>query len=301
MSDSTTGTDTQLQAIEKDLAGISEGLARSASTTKKVGLVLMGLMLAYFVWGYTFINELFNPDKIVPLAGVTLENHLPGLRQTLQTSLADQAPIWAEGLSTSAIEAAPSAREQLEDYALKETTSTVEKVVAVGEREFRTILRENRTSFEETITKLSSDEDYTDETLAIFQAAVNDQLGQDMQAQALEVLGTLISLREKLQKLAAGETMNKEEATERHALTMIRHLQLREADESFEERIKRRDAQLTRESDGEESGEGTEPEEGDQPALEGDETPDSDKPESDTAPAEADADSTAAESDDDDS
>lgn len=287
MSDSTTGSDNQLQEVEKNLAEISEGLTRSARTTKRVGLVLMALLLGYFVWGFAKINELFNPDQIVPLAGVMVEDNLPGLRQSLQTSLAEQAPVWAEGLSTSAIEAAPSAREQLEDYAMEQTAASIEQAAAVGEREFRAILRDNRTVFEETLEKLSDDEEYSEETLAIFRNAVNEQLGQDMQDQALEVLGTLIALREKLEKLAAGETMNREEATERHALMMIRHLQLREADESFEERIKRRDAQYRLDDEPDSDGEPEVGEATDTPPADSDSDP------KDAAPAEkpADADS----------
>jgi vacuolar-type H+-ATPase subunit H len=245
----------------------------------------------------SFINELFNPDRIVPLAGVMIEDELPGLRRTLQASLVEQAPVWAEGLSTTAVEAAPKVREQLEDHALSQTTASIQEVVAVGEKEFRSILRENRSSFEETIAKLADDEDYSEETLQIFMTAVNDQLGQDMQDQAQQVLGTLIALREKLEKLAAGETVNQEEATERHALMMIRHLELREADESFEERIKRRDASRVRATDPIDDGESTDGEGTENPAATDadSETKDADskttppeKPEGDSPPAESD-------------
>ena len=281
MSDATTGSEKQLQEVEQNLAAISEGLSRSARTTKTVGLVLMAALLGYFVWGFSYINELFNPDKIVPLAGVMIQDNLPSLRQTLETSLTEQAPIWAEGLSTSAIEAAPSAREQLEDYAIEQTSASIEQVAEVGEKEFRAILKDNRSQFEVTFEQLADDQEYSEETLEVFRDAVNAQLGQDMQSQATEVLGTLIALHDKLDKLAAGETMNQEEATERHALMMIRHLQLREADESFEDRLKKRDAQFTPAEDPEAD-----------PAEDGgDETPseesDSDTPADDSdAPAE---------------
>ena len=66
--------------------------------------------------------------------------------------------------------------------------------------------------------------------MQIFLEAVNKELGRDMEDQAEEVLGTLIALNEKLQKLSSNTSLNKEEALERQTLMVIRRLQLQEQD-----------------------------------------------------------------------
>jgi len=55
-------------------------------------------------------------------------------------------------------------------------------------------------------------------------------MGRDMEDQAEEVLGTLIALNEKLQKLSSNDALNKEEALERQTLMVIRRLQIQEQD-----------------------------------------------------------------------
>lgn len=230
--------DTKLQAVEKDLAKISNGMSRSAKLTMVVGIVLMALLLGYFIFGFNEIKDLTKPENLVALAGEVVDSSIPEILGSVEETVTNSAPDWAAAVSDQAIGAAPTVRESLEEYILDQTEGVIDQTAGIGEKQFRQILRDNRTSFEETIDQLADDQDYSDETLKIFMDAVNKELGQDMQSQAQDVLGTLIALNEKLQKLSNNESLNKEEALERQTLMVIRRLQLQEADAQFEARKK---------------------------------------------------------------
>jgi hypothetical protein len=257
----------RLQQTEQALARISNRLAAGARRTRILGLLLLCLIAGYFAYGYREIRTLVGPDHLVPLAGNMLDDSLPELRHSLHQTVAASAPVWAEGLSTTAVEAAPRAREALEEYVLNQTQVVLEHATTLGEDQFRKILREHRAEMEQTLAQLANDQNYSDETLKIFVAALNDELGRDLQEQSHEVLGTLIGLKEKLQRLAKGGTLSQEEALERHALMTVRHIQLSQADESFANRLKKRD-ELRREAEAPAAPEeGAKPPEGKEPAA----------------------------------
>lgn len=231
----------QLQNLEKSLARTSGRLARGAIVTRVVGIALLCLVCGYFVYGYTEIKTLIDPNFIVPMAGNMLDDAVPQLRKSLHETVAASAPVWAESLSTAAIQAAPTAREGLENYVLEQTSGVLDDAVKIGEEHLRQALQENRAEMEQALKQLAKDEQYSEETLKIFVEALNKELGRDMQEQAHEVLGTLIGLKEKLQHLAGGKSLSRDEILERHTLMTVRHLQLREADAEFAERVKKRD------------------------------------------------------------
>ena len=234
----TSSNEAKLQSVENDLSRISRGMTRSARITSVVGLILMALMLGYFVFGFNEISDLTEPENLVALAGEVVDGSLPEIREAVQEEVTNSAPDWAQAISDQAIGAAPTIREALEDYVLDQTQVVIEDGVDVGDTEFRKILRDNRTAFEETIDQLADDQEYSEETLEIFLDAINKELGRDMEDQAEEVLGTLIALNEKLQKLSSNDSLNKEEALERQTLMVIRRLQLQEADAQFAARKK---------------------------------------------------------------
>ena len=227
---STSSNDSKLQAVENDLSKISTSMARSARVTGFVGVILMAAMLGYFTFGFSEIEDLTKPENLVALAGEVVNSSLPEIRESVQDTVKSSAPDWAQAISDQAIGATPTIRESLEDHILAQTEGVISNGVNMGEAEFRKILRENKDSFEQTIDELAEGEEYSEETLQIFLKAVNEELGRDMEDQAEEVLGTLIALNEKLQKLSSNDSLNKEEALERQTLMVIRRLQIQEQD-----------------------------------------------------------------------
>lgn len=236
---SSSSNDSKLQAVENDLSKISTSMARSATLTGFIGVILMGAMLGYFIFGFGEIEDLTKPENLVALAGEVVNSSLPEIRESVQDTVKDQAPDWAQAVSDQAIGATPTIRESLEDHILAQTQTVISDAVNVSEAEFKKVLRENKDSFEQTIDELAEGEEYSEETLQIFLEAVNKEMGRDMEDQAQEVLGTLIALNEKLQKLASSTSLNKEEALERQTLMVIRRLQIKEQDAQILEEKKK--------------------------------------------------------------
>lgn len=227
---SSSSNDSKLQAVENELSKISTGMARSAKVTAFIGIILMAAMLGYFTFGFSEIEDLTKPENLVALAGEVVNSSLPEIRESVQSTVKDQAPDWAQAISDQAIGATPTIRESLEDHILAQTEGVIANGVNLGEAEFRKILRENKSSFEDTLDELAEGEEFSEETMQIFLEAVNKELGRDMEDQAEEVLGTLIALNEKIQKLSSNSGLNKEEALERQTLMVIRRLQIKEQD-----------------------------------------------------------------------
>lgn len=227
---SSSSNDSKLQAVENELSKISTSMARSAKVTAVIGIILMAAMLGYFTFGFSEIEDLTKPENLVALAGEVVNSSLPEIRESVQSTVKDQAPDWAQAISDQAIGATPTIRESLEDHILAQTEGVIANGVNLGEAEFRKILRENKTSFEDTLDELAEGEEFSEETMQIFLDAVNKELGRDMEDQAEEVLGTLIALNEKIQKLSSNSELNKEEALERQTLMVIRRLQIKEQD-----------------------------------------------------------------------
>ncbi|MGZ0172337.1 MAG: hypothetical protein ACKVHE_22575 [Planctomycetales bacterium] len=227
---STSTNESTLQSVENDLSKISTGMARSARVTGVIGVILMAAMLGYFIFGFSEIEDLTKPENLVALAGEVVNSSLPEIRESVQSTVKDSAPDWAQALSDQAIGATPTIRKSLEDHILAQTEGVISNGVNLGEAEFRKILRENKSSFEDTLDELAEGEEFSEETMLIFLDAVNKELGRDMEDQAEEVLGTLIALNEKVQKLSSNTSLDKEEALERQTLMVIRRLQIQEQD-----------------------------------------------------------------------
>ena len=227
---SSSSNDLTLQSVENDLSKISTSMARSARVTGFIGVILMAAMLGYFIFGFSEIEDLTKPENLVALAGEVVNSSLPEIRESVQSTVNDSAPDWAQAISDQAIGATPTIRESLEDHILGQSEDVISNNVTLGKTEFQRILRENRSSFEVTLDELEDGSEFSEETLQIFLDAVNKELGRDMEDQAEEVLGTLIALNEKLQKLSSNDALNKEEALERQTLMVIRRLQLQEQD-----------------------------------------------------------------------
>ncbi|MFP6766433.1 MAG: hypothetical protein VB858_22580 [Planctomycetaceae bacterium] len=229
MSDSN-NTDARILAVEARLNEISSKMVLSTKFMLATSLVLISGMSIYFVVSLDYVSELWEPETLVAQGELLVSQELPKYRLQLQDQLKQAAPTWAENLSQQAIDAAPDARKKLEDQIVDQTKVTIEKYIQIGDNEFKSILQENRKEFEETLQSLASDKEYTDETVSIFEAAINKELGQDMHDQAEQVFGTLVALREKAENLATDGNLTKEERIERDSLRLLRRLQLNEGD-----------------------------------------------------------------------
>ena len=97
-----------------------------------------------------------------------------------------------------------------------------------------------------------------------------------MQDQAEQVFGTIVALREKIEKLAAGGNLTKEERNERDSLSILRRLKMSEANVQAERAEAAQKRKELEEAKAKESEEGTE---GEEKPAEGEEKPAEEKPE----------------------
>lgn len=268
--------DTKLLAVEKRLDEISKKMANESKVLLILGLIVLALMTGYFVYGLNAIKGVLDPEVLVATGNTLLGDQIPALREQVQEQVIASAPVWAEDLSQQAVDAAPSAREKLEDQILAQTETTIEQYISVGDEEFKAVLTANRTTFEETLDALADDQEFTDETVQIFVDALNKEMGQDMQDQAEQVFGTIVALREKIEKLAAGGNLTKEERNERDSLSILRRLKMSEANVQAERAEAAQKRKELEEAKAKESEEGTE---GEEKPAEGEEKPAEEKPE----------------------
>ena len=217
-------------SAEQQLAAISQRIDKSAKVTAIVGIVLVAVIAVYFYIGIGQVKEFIEPELIVPYVGDQVGGMIPELANQATDTLIKEAPNWAEGLSDQAIDAAPKARGKLEEYIMDQSQVVIDQAVTIGDDEFRKLLRENRQTFEETLDALAEDEQYSDETVQVFLDAINNELGRDMQDQAEQVLGTLVALRERAEKLSAGKDLTEAERQIRFAAMIARRLQFQEQD-----------------------------------------------------------------------
>jgi hypothetical protein len=199
--------------------------------------------IGYFWWGITALAPSAEPKELVAMLVVPIDNNIESMRKTLTKELVAAAPGFAEELSSQAIEAMPKARQTLEDYVVKQLETEIDTVTNKGADGFVRVLRENRVEFEDTLKKLAKGEDMTDTTVKIFVDAISKEMGADMHDQAEQVLGTLIALREKGEKLQAGSELTFVSNMERRILMTARRLQIMEADPEFVKREEKRAAQ----------------------------------------------------------
>ena len=266
-------SDTKLLAVEKRLNEISTKMGKESRVLLIVGLIIIAAMSAWIIVGINLITERLEPDQLVLAGTGILDQQIPILREEVEKQVIASAPVWAEDLSQQAVDAAPSAREKLEDQILAQTETTIEQYISVGDEEFKAVLTANRTSFEETLDALAEDQDFTDETVQIFVDALNKEMGQDMQDQAEQVFGTIVALREKIEKLAAGGNLTKEERNERDSLSILRRLKMSEANVQAERAEAAQKRKQLEEAKAKES------EEGEEKPAEGEEKPAEEKSE----------------------
>ena len=220
----------KIDAAQSNLAQASAKLNSSATTTAVVGVILLLFIVGYFGYGYSQIAPLTEPETLVNLASSIIDERLPEVRATLEDTVEEQAPEWAEMLSAEIKDAIPEVRQRLEDYVIEQTDKMVEELLLMSQAEFRKILQENRELLETGFKELGNDEKMSQESIAALEAALDKALQQDMQEQAGFVLDTLSMLNDKIETLSAGKMLNREQRVERRVVMIARRLLFAEAD-----------------------------------------------------------------------
>jgi hypothetical protein len=228
MSESSNTLADRLDTAQTKLTKLQRKLNRGTIITAVVAALLLALMAGYFYFGYREISELLEPETLVAFGTQMVDDQIPEVRRNVQGQVQENAPVWAEQLSTQVVDSMPSIRKSLEDYVLGQTENVVQQLSGVTETEFRKFLQQDRDTMQDVLNELSASDEISEDTLAALETAMDQALQANTQEQADLVLGTLTELRGKVDKLATGRGLNDEEALERQVLMVARRLQLDE-------------------------------------------------------------------------
>jgi hypothetical protein len=214
-----------LQQTERELASLKAKLRSSSRMTCIVGLIILGLLSAYFYYGYSEINALLQPKEVVAATSSYIDDQLPAIREQLETQIKDNSEQWAQMVSDYAYEAIPELRLALEDFALKQLDEVFDQVASLTEEEFKKFLVDNRDLVETAFKELADNPKVSDELLAKLEAALEEELGVQMKDQAKDLLDTLEKLADEVEVLKEGKNLEELGAAKRRVLMLARRLQ----------------------------------------------------------------------------
>jgi hypothetical protein len=215
----------RLAQLQKELAAESRSMNTAATLSAFVGVVILAILVGYFYFGYSMIEDTTRPEKIVGAAQTIISEKLPEARQSVEAEITKSAPAWAENLSKQAISSMPTAREKLRDYALDRMEAAISDASLVSEDEFRAFLSKNHGELERKFQELSTDDKLADASLTELEGLVEAQLKTNMTSQSSEYLAVLKSLVTKLQKLGHSTGLTHEEQKQRQMLMIARAIQ----------------------------------------------------------------------------
>jgi hypothetical protein len=240
----------QLVTAQAELSKRGKGLRTSTNITVGIGVVFIALMVGYFSWGLTVINELSDPNLLLStvqnqmiLNGLPkdldsaikeleqdgLPTNVASLQEWLDEQIAENAPVIAKQFSDQAMEMAPSVRLVVEDYAVEQMRLLVDQGTAFTAGKFAQMVDENRVTIESAMNDLAENEKLSEATMTELIGLLEAELGTDIQEQAGLVLGTLKALNAKLERLATADDLNAEEQAEKAALMIARRLLVEQA------------------------------------------------------------------------
>ncbi|MFH1923291.1 MAG: hypothetical protein ABIP48_25800 [Planctomycetota bacterium] len=225
MSPSQTVTE-RIEATHQELRALRRRFRRGGWITLIVGLALLLLIAGYFAYGYKEISSFKDPEGLVSLVGNTLDQQIPGVRRKLEEEVNKNAATWAEQASQQIVAAIPPLRRQLEDYACERSDELIAQLNVLGEKEFRRILDENRSTVEQALDDLEKGDEVSEEVVGLLQAAMEKELQLGMEDQAQVVITLLSDLNRNMKNLKTAENLTPEQENERRAVMLARRLQI---------------------------------------------------------------------------
>lgn len=223
----TQGTSSErLEYIKRELARERRHVTGSAVLTLIVGLILLGAITFYFVYGYTELRKLAEPKGLVDYMVVALDDRIPEVRQKLIDETKTNAPKWAEDLSKQALDNIPEGRKRLEQYALEKYDETANEVIHLTDDEFRKFLHANHDKLDKYFKDLAKNPKLAEEDINELARSMDEQLQVDMKLTAKMLLETLMEVNATLQRLRADQKLTPEEQNLRRVVMLGRRIHL---------------------------------------------------------------------------
>jgi hypothetical protein len=217
---------TRLDQMHVRLAGQASQIRRGAALTLLIGMLILGLLGAYFYYGYNQFSEFTEPERIAGAVQTLVDDNLPTMRKSVETEITKSAPILAEKLSIQLRENIPTARGKLEDYIVAQMKDTLAQGSAHTSERIAEFLRANRDRLRADAKELAKSPAMAESSIKDLETALDKEIGTDLKGQATEMLVVLNSLNEKLHKLSKPNNLNKTEVLERRLLQIARRLQM---------------------------------------------------------------------------
>jgi hypothetical protein len=224
-SSSSSSLEDRLDTVQRELAAQQRKLVGRTRFTGFVAAIVLVALSGYFYYGYTQLNELTEPAKLVALAENTIVDNLAPARKVLEDEIKSGAPGWAEQLSREVQESLPQARAELEQYIVEQMEMMIDATGALTEEQLRGFFKDNHDILERGIQDLSSSPDMAEQTMQELITALDKQLSKQMHDEALELFATLSLMSEKLARLKGGQGLNAEQQLERQVLMLTRRMQ----------------------------------------------------------------------------
>ncbi len=197
------------------------------TSTLIVGLLVLALLTAYFAVGYYQFADITRPEMVLKFGKAELEKNLTQVRQTMSDEIKRAAPGWAEEISAELINGMPNFREFLEESITGVIDEQIEKGKVITKEKFVSMIEDNRQDFEEAI-ELMGDEDASQAFVDRIMPIMEKEYVPNMRFDAIQILGVLDDLNQRLAKLEKGENLNEIEKQQRYILGLTRTLRLNE-------------------------------------------------------------------------
>jgi hypothetical protein len=218
--------------MRSQLAGQASRIRRGAFLTLLGGLLVLGLLGAYFYYGYTEFSEFTQPERIAGTVQTLVDDNLPAMRRSVEEEITRSAPVLAQKLSDQLRENIPVGRQKLEDYIIGQMKQALEQGNAQTTEQIAAFLRTNRDTLRANAKELAKSPELAESSIKQLEKALEQEMGADFKGQASELMTALNTTNGKLQKLAKSTDLNKTELLERRLLQIARRLQMEQVSPS---------------------------------------------------------------------
>ncbi len=214
------------------MASLASRIRRGAWLTLFGGMLVLGLLGAYFYYGYSQFSEITEPERIAGAVQTLVDDNLPTMRKSVEEEITKSAPVLAQKLSTQLRENIPTGRKKLEDYIIDQMKSTLEQGSANTSDRIAAFVRTNRDTLRANTKELVKSSALAESSIGSLEKALEHEMGADLKRQSMELMTALNSTNDKLQKLAKSTNLNKTELLERRLFQIARKLQMEQVSNS---------------------------------------------------------------------
>ncbi|MEM7781785.1 MAG: hypothetical protein AAF939_11020 [Planctomycetota bacterium] len=188
-----------------------------------LGLIVVIALGVYFGYGYKALNDVTQPEMVVSYAKAQITDASVEVRKVATEEIKKSAPVWAQEASTQFINNIPGFSENLEATVEEYFNEQLAVSQAQAGEEFQKIIENHRNDFKEAID-LMVEEGNSDEFVEKILPIVEQSSEIDLKDNAMVVMGSLIELNDRLDKLSSGKDLNPLEKQQKHILGLTRLL-----------------------------------------------------------------------------